>query len=75
MIYLASPYSHPDRAVREERFRGACRATAALLRSGHAVFSPIAHAIRSWSKVCRPIGHFGNRTTASIWTGAMRSWF
>lgn len=43
MIYLASPYSHPDAAVREERFDAACRATAALLRSGQPVFSPIAH--------------------------------
>ena len=43
MIYLASPYSHPDPAVREDRFRAACLAAAALLRQGHAVFSPIAH--------------------------------
>lgn len=43
MIYLASPYSHPDVRVRERRFRQACRAAAALLRAGHAVFSPIAH--------------------------------
>jgi hypothetical protein len=42
MIYLASPYSHPDPAAREERFHAACRAAAALLRAGHAVFSPIA---------------------------------
>lgn len=43
MIYLASPYSHPDPAVREQRLREACRAAAALLRAGHAVVSPIAH--------------------------------
>lgn len=43
MIYLASPYSHPDPVVREERFRAACRATAALLRAGEVVFSPIVH--------------------------------
>lgn len=43
MIYLASPYSHPDPAVREERFRAACRATAALLIAGEVVFSPIVH--------------------------------
>jgi nucleoside 2-deoxyribosyltransferase len=41
MIYLASPYSDPDPAVREERFRAACWATAALIRAGHVVFSPI----------------------------------
>lgn len=43
MIYLASPYSHPDPDVREQRYRDACRATAALLRAGLTVFSPIAH--------------------------------
>ena len=43
MIYVASPYSHPDPAVREARFRAACRATAALVQSGQAVFSPIVH--------------------------------
>jgi hypothetical protein len=31
MIYLASPYSHPDPALRERRFEAACRATAALV--------------------------------------------
>ena len=43
MIYLASPYSHPDPAVREERYRATCRATAALLRAGLLVISPIVH--------------------------------
>jgi len=42
-IYLASPYSSPDPAVREVRFQAACRATAHLIRAGHAVFSPIVH--------------------------------
>ncbi|ADV63022.1 Domain of unknown function DUF1937 [Isosphaera pallida ATCC 43644] len=43
MIYLASPYSHPDPAVREQRFRAACRAAVALLCAGQVVFSPITH--------------------------------
>ena len=43
MIYLASPYSHPDRAVRRRRFRAACRAAGAMLRAGLMVYSPIAH--------------------------------
>ena len=43
MIYLASPYSHPDTDVRQERFDAACRAAAALLRQGKTTFSPIAH--------------------------------
>ena len=28
MIYLASPYSHEDQSVRENRFQAACKATA-----------------------------------------------
>jgi hypothetical protein len=44
MIYLASPYSHADPMVREQRFREACRAAARFMRLGQAVFSPIAHA-------------------------------
>jgi hypothetical protein len=43
VIYLASPYSHPHPAVREQRFQAACRAAAALLRVGLVVFSPIIH--------------------------------
>jgi nucleoside 2-deoxyribosyltransferase len=43
IAYLASPYSNPDPNVREQRYRAACRATAALLRAGLVVFSPIAH--------------------------------
>lgn len=41
MIYLASPYSHPAPAVRQERYEAACAATATLTREGHPVFSPI----------------------------------
>ena len=41
MIYLASPYSHPDALVREARFEAACRATAELVRDGHGVFAPV----------------------------------
>jgi hypothetical protein len=43
VIYLASPYSHPDAAVRHERFRAACEMTAAMMRDGHLVYSPIVH--------------------------------
>lgn len=42
-IYLASPYTHCDASVRAKRFEAACRAAAALMRSGRIVFSPIAH--------------------------------
>jgi len=43
LTYLASPYSHPDAAVRQQRFEAACRVAAELIRRGHVVFSPIAH--------------------------------
>lgn len=59
MIYLASPYSHPDPAVRDERFRAACRATAALLRAGEVAFSPIVHS--------HPLVAFGLPTAWAFW--------
>jgi hypothetical protein len=43
VIYLASPYSHPDPAVRQWRFEAACQATAAMLKAGLIVLSPVVH--------------------------------
>lgn len=43
MIYLASPYSHVDPAIRAQRFRDVCRAAVALIKTGQEVFSPIAY--------------------------------
>ena len=43
MIYLASPYSHPDPAIRDQRYLAACRATVRLLLAGQTVFSPVVH--------------------------------
>ena len=43
MIYLASPYSHEDASVREDRYRQVCLAAAMLKQQGSVVFSPIAH--------------------------------
>ena len=43
MIYLASPYTHVDGAVRESRFDAACVATSTLMRAGFSVYSPIVH--------------------------------
>ena len=43
MIYLCSPYTSDDPAVRQRRSEAACRAAAELIRRGHEVFSPIAH--------------------------------
>lgn len=43
MIYLASPYSHPDPRVREQRYFTVCFAAAKMMAAGHHIFSPIAH--------------------------------
>jgi len=43
VIYLASPYSHPDPEIREQRFQAACKFAAEMLRQGIHVFSAIAH--------------------------------
>lgn len=59
MIYLASPYTHRDPQVREQRFRAACQATAALIRAGAVVFSPICHS--------HPLADHGLPTEWSFW--------
>ena len=43
MIYLASPYSHDDEAVRLERFRQSVRAAGKLMNLGCKVYSAIGH--------------------------------
>ena len=43
MIYLASPYSHDDPAIRQQRYEAACVATAHLIKQGFPVISPIVH--------------------------------
>jgi hypothetical protein len=43
LVYLASPYTHPDPAIREERFRAVCGCAATLKRAGWSVFCPVAH--------------------------------
>ena len=43
MIYVASPYSHPDAAVRTARYDAARRHAARLVREGRLAYSPIVH--------------------------------
>lgn len=43
LTYLAGPYSHPERAVRVQRFEALNRAAAVLMAAGEHVYSPISH--------------------------------
>lgn len=43
LIYLAVPFSHPDLAVREFRYKEANRISAILMKRGIPVYSPISH--------------------------------
>ena len=45
IMYIAAPYAHPERSVREHRFRTACRAAARLMQAGVVVFSPLSHSV------------------------------
>lgn len=65
MIYLASPYSHPDAAVREARYREACRAAASLIRAGVVVFAPIVQS--------HPLVEHGLPTTWEAWEAIDRA--
>jgi nucleoside 2-deoxyribosyltransferase len=42
-VYLASPYSHEDEAIREMRFNAVALATAYMMDIGYVVYSPIVH--------------------------------
>jgi hypothetical protein len=56
IIYLASPYSHPDVAVRLDRFRQACKVAGLLMNKGMIVFSPIAHTAPVADECNLPLG-------------------
>ena len=43
LVYLATPYTHPDPKVSELRFKEVTRVAAALMKKGVFVFSPITH--------------------------------
>jgi hypothetical protein len=42
-LYLATPYSHPDLAVREARYTRVTQAATFLMLHGYYVYSPITH--------------------------------
>lgn len=43
MIYIASPYTHPDPWIMEERYLAVLKATAEAVQAGLFVYSPIVH--------------------------------
>ena len=43
LIYLAVPFTHPDKAVMEDRFKRVNAVAAKLMARGDYVFSPISH--------------------------------
>ena len=66
MIYLASPYSHPDPLVRQARFDTACRVTANLIQAGQAVVAPIVQG--------HPLVRFGVPGDWSFWKPLAREY-
>lgn len=43
LIYLASPYTHLNPLVMEERFKAVCKIAAMFMAKGFYILSPIAH--------------------------------
>jgi len=66
LIFLASPYSHPDPLVRQARFDAACRAAAGLIQAGHAVVAPIVQR--------HPLVRFGVPGDWSFWAPLAREY-
>lgn len=61
MIYLACPYSHESRAVRQFRFEAANKVAGVLMRRGLGVFSPLSHS--------HPIVAAGGPDDHDLWMG------
>ena len=66
VIYLASPYSHPDPLVRQARFDAACQASAGLITAGNAVVAPIVQG--------HPLVRFGVPSDWSFWAPLAREY-
>src|SRR5690606_35260864 len=59
MIYIASPYSHPEAEVRQQRFEAVRDFCAALIQDGKFPYSPIVH--------CHPIAVAQNLPGDAAW--------
>ena len=54
IYYLASPYSHPDNTIEEERYQETLNACATLLAQGFHVYSPVVHCHNICKKYALP---------------------
>jgi len=80
LIYLASPYSHEDASVRQERYEIVSRVTALLISRGYVVFSPIAYShplneridipVEDWYRFDRSI----LEACQELWILTIRGW-
>ncbi len=43
LIYLASPFTHPVRSIRKDRYQTTLEVSQKLIKLGHVVFSPIVY--------------------------------
>jgi len=43
LVYLATPYTHPDKEVQQARFEAVNKAASKLMLKGLKIFSPISH--------------------------------
>lgn len=67
MVYLASPYSHKDPAVRQQRYEAAVEAVARLTTEHVFTYSPIVH--------CHPPAVLGGLPTNAAWWSTVNIWF
>lgn len=61
LIYLASPYSHPDQYVRYERYATIARIAGKLVKDGHVLFCPITHSHPMAQRSTVPEGAEGHK--------------
>lgn len=61
VVYLAAPFSHPDDAVKQQRFDNINKAAHVLFEQGLAVYSPIS--------MCWPIAKAHGMPTDFAWWG------
>lgn len=59
LIFISTPYSHPDRLVMIDRFETTCQVVAKLLNQGKFPISPIVHG--------HPTTHYGVRGDWEFW--------